>query len=60
MMWVFDLRNVDVAESLAGKVKVTLGILTDDGLLMMASNVVPFDSVSVEVVENGQASLFLS
>jgi len=45
---------------LSGKVKVTLGILADDGLLVVAGHVVPFDPVAVEVVQDGQAGLVLA
>ena len=42
---------------MSGKVKVTLGILADDGLLVVAGHVVPFDPVAVEVVQDGQTGL---
>jgi len=34
---------------------MSLHILADDGLLVVAGNVVPFDSVPVEVVQYSQA-----
>ena len=45
---------------MSGKVQVTLGILANDGLLVMAGHVVPFDPVAVEVVQDGQAGLVLT
>jgi len=53
-------RNSDIGECLAGKVQMSLGILTDDGFFVMTSNIVPFDSISVKVVQNSHASFFLS
>jgi len=54
---VGDLRYSNVGEGLSGKVEVSLYILTDDWLLMMAGNIVPLDPVPIEVVEHGQAGL---
>lgn len=56
----FDLRDPQVGEALPGKVDVSLHVLADDGLLVGAGNVVPFDSVAVEVVEDSHAGLGLS
>ena len=39
-----DLRYSDVGELLPGKVKMSLGIFTHNGFLVVASNVVPFDT----------------
>jgi len=39
---------------------VTLSVLADNWFLVVTSNVMPFDSVSVEIVEDGHASLFLA
>ena len=36
---------------------MTLHVLADDGLLVVAGDVVPLDAVVVEVVEHGQAEL---
>ena len=54
------LRDPEVGEALPGEVDVSLDILADDGLLVGAGNVVPFDAITVEVVENGHAGLSLS
>ena len=55
---MFDnLGDPDVGEGLPGEVEVTLDVLADDGLLVVAADVVPLDAVSVEVVENGHARL---
>ena len=50
----------DVGEGLAGKAEVSLHILTDDGLLVVAGHVVPLDPVPVEVVQHGHAGLGLA
>jgi len=42
---------------LSGKVEMSLNVLADDGLLVVAGNVVPFDSVSVEIVQYSHARL---
>lgn len=47
-------------ELLAGKVQMSLGILTYDGFFVVTSNIVPFDSISVKVVQNGHAGFVLS
>ena len=36
---------------------MTLDVLADDGLLVVAADVVPLDAVAVEVVEHGHARL---
>ena len=53
----FFLWDPDVGEGLPGKVEVSLDVLADDGLLVGASDVVPLDTVAVEVVQNGHARL---
>ena len=53
-------RDPDVGEGLAGKAEVSLHILTDDGLLVVAGHVVPLDPVPVEVVQHGHAGLGLA
>jgi len=50
-----DLRNPNVGEGLSGKVEVTLNVLADDRFLVVTSNIMPFDPVSVEVVEHSHA-----
>lgn len=45
-------RNPDVGEGLASKVQVPLHVFADDWFLMVASNVVPLDTVAVKVVEH--------
>ena len=55
-----DLRDSDIREGLSGKVKMTLDIFTDDWFLVMTGNIVPFNPVAVEVVENGHAGLTLT
>lgn len=42
---------------MSGKVEMSLNVLADDRLLVVAGNVVPFDSISVEIVQNSQARL---
>ncbi len=39
----------------ADKVEQLLAVLADEGLLVVASNVVPLDAIVVEVVQDGQA-----
>jgi len=51
------LRYSNVGEGLSGKVEVSLDVFADDRLLVVAGNIVPFDSIAVEVVEDGQAGL---
>ena len=60
MIWkiCLDLRNPNVGEGLSGKVEMSLNILADDRFLMMTSNIVPFDSISIKVVEYGKTGLF--
>ena len=53
-------RNLDVREGLPSKVQVTLSIFTNDGFFVVTSNVVPFDTVTVEVVQDGQTSLIFT
>jgi hypothetical protein len=52
-----DLRNPNVGEGLSGKVEMSLNIFTDDRFLMMTSNIVPFDSISIEVVQHSNTRL---
>lgn len=54
------LRDPNVGEVLPGELQMTFDVLADNGLFVSASHVVPFDTVAVEVVEDGQASLFLA
>ena len=42
---------------MSGKVEMSLNVLADDGLLVVAGDVVPFDSVSVEIVQYSHARL---
>jgi hypothetical protein len=51
------LGDPDVGELLAGVVDVALHVFADDGLLVVAGDVVPLDAVAVEVVEHGHARL---
>jgi len=53
-------RYSDVGEGLPGEGQMTLDILADDGLLVVAGNIVPLNTVSVEVIEDGHAGLRLS
>ena len=57
---MMHLRYPDVRESLPSKVQVTLGIFTNDGFFMVTSHIVPFDTVTVEVVQNSQTSLIFT
>ena len=57
---VARLRDPNVGEVLPCEVQMTFDVLADDGFFVGASDVVPFDTVAVEVVEDGQASLFLA
>lgn len=54
------LGDSDVWEVLPGKGQVTLDIFANDWLLVMTGNIVPFDSITIKVVENGHASLFVA
>jgi hypothetical protein len=47
-------RNVELRESLSRVLDVPLDVLADDGLLVLAADVVPLDAVAVEVVEDRQ------
>ncbi len=51
------LGDPDVGELLPGVVEVTLHVLADDGLLVVAAHVVPLDAVAVEVVQHRHARL---
>ena len=54
------LWDTDVGECVPGKVQVSGDIFTDDGLGVVASHIVPFDSVTVKVVQHSHASLVRS
>ena len=54
------LWNTDVGERVPGKVQVSGDIFTDDGLGVVASHIMPFDSVTVKVVQHSHASLVRS
>ena len=43
----------------ADKVEQLLAVLANEGLLVVASDVVPLDAIIVEVVQDGQARLTL-
>ena len=51
---------MELGESLSGKVEVTFDVFTDDWLLVVAGDVVPFDTVAVVVVQDSHASLVVS
>ena len=62
--FVFPLGGVkclewDLRVAGADKVEQLLAVLADEGLLMVASDVVPLDAIIVEVVQDGQARLTL-
>jgi len=50
-------RDLDVWKGPPGKVQVSLDVLTNDGLGVVAGHVVPLDAVAIEVVQHCQASL---
>ena len=52
-----SLRDSDVGKLLSGVLDVTLHVLADDGLLVVAGHVMPLDAVLVKVVEDGHARL---
>ena len=54
-----SLGDSDVGEGLPGEGEMTLHILADDGLLVVAGHVVPLDPVPVEVVQHRHARLTL-
>ena len=54
------LRDLELGESLSGKVEVALDIFTDDWLLVVAGNIVPLYPVAVVVVEDSHASFIIS
>jgi len=49
------LGDPDVGEGLPGEGEMTLYVLADDGLLVVAGHVVPLDPVTVEVVQHRHA-----
>ncbi len=51
---IHNLWNVKLRESLSRVLDVPLDVLADDGLLVLAADVVPLDAVAVEVVEDRQ------
>jgi len=57
--WHFS-RDAEFWECLSGEVEVSLDVLANDWLLVMASDVVPLDPVAVKVVEDGHTSLVIS
>ena len=50
--------NLNVGECATGKGKMTLDVFADNWLFVMTSNIVPFDSISIKVVEYGKTGLF--
>lgn len=52
--------DAEFRKGLSGKVEVSLNILADDGLLVVAGDVVPLDAVPVEVVKDGHAGLVIT
>ena len=54
------LRYSDVGESLSGKVQVSFSVFTNNWFFMMASNIMPFNSISVKVVQNSHTGFFFS
>jgi len=53
-------RDLDLGELSPGELEVALDVLADDGLLVVAGNVVPLDTVSVEVVQDCHERLRLA
>jgi len=53
-------RDLDLGELSPGELEVALDVLADDGLLVVAGNVVPLDTVSIEVVQDRHARLRLA
>jgi hypothetical protein len=49
------LGDPDVGEGLPGEGEMTLYVLADDGLLVVAGHVVPLDPVTIEVVQHRHA-----
>ena len=49
---------MNVGECATGKGKMTLDVFADNWLFVMTSNIVPFDSISIKVVEYGKTGLF--
>lgn len=58
--FVVLVLDTDAWISGTNEVEEFIGVFADEGLEMVASNVVPFDSVVVEVVQDGKASLVVT
>ena len=52
--------DANIGEGLPGELEVSLDVLADDRLLMVAPDVVPLDPIPVEVVQHRHARLGLS
>ena len=52
--------NLDIGELSACECQLAFDVLADDGFPVVAGDVVPFDAVTIEVVEDGEASLLVT
>ena len=52
--------DANIGEGLPGELQVSLDVLADDRLLVVAPDVVPLDPITVEVVQHRHAGLGLS
>lgn len=59
LSFILDLQ-AHIGISGAHKIKQLIGILADEGLDVMAGDVVPLDAIVVEVVQNGKAALVIA
>jgi len=56
---LFGCLNLELGSLGTGVFQKRFAVLADEGLLVVASNVVPFDTIVIEVVQNGQARFSL-
>lgn len=56
----WELLEADARVPGAHEVEELVAVLTDEGLDMVAGHIVPLQTVIVEVVQDGQARLFIA
>lgn len=56
----FTILQTDAGVSGSHKVEQFIAVFTHEGLQMMTGDVVPFDAVLIEVVQNGQTGLVVT
>ena len=60
LLLLLGLLDTDAWVSGTNKVEELIRVFADEGLKMVAGNIVPFDTIVVEVVQDGQASFIVT